>query len=60
MSCVSTPVPAPKQEKKQVPVNFRIGEAIVSEMDKVVMRDRSTRSEFLREAIVEKLKKEAA
>lgn len=57
----STPLPAPRPEKrKEVPVRFRVCEELALDMDRIVVRERMTRSDFLREAILEKLSREAA
>jgi hypothetical protein len=57
---ISIPAPKVAPRRKDVFVHVRICDRMVKGMDEIVIREQTTRSDFLREAIEEKLRREAA
>src|SRR5690606_26249985 len=56
-----TSIPAPRaarRSRKIFLVHVRICDRLVKDMDRIVIREQTTRSDFLREAIEEKLRRE--
>lgn len=60
MTTPSTPVPSKRKRRLAVPLNVRIWVPIAEKLDEVVVKQNTNRSDFVREAIVEKLKRVAA
>ncbi|WP_152597778.1 ribbon-helix-helix protein, CopG family [Novilysobacter arseniciresistens] len=57
MTKQTSPVPAKRQRRLAVPLNIRIWVPIAEKLDEAVMKQNTNRSDFVRDAIVEKLKK---
>lgn len=54
-----TPVPAQRKRRLAVPLNVRVWTPIAEKLDAAVERQNTNRSDFVREAILEKLNKSA-
>lgn len=60
MNAKSTPVPAKRMRRLAVPLNVRLWTPIAEKLDEVVGKENTNRSDFVREAIIEKLSRMAA
>lgn len=60
MKTNTNPVPAQRKRRLAVPLNVRIWVPIAKRLDEAVEQQNTNRSDFVREAILEKLSKIAA
>ena len=60
MTTKTSPVPSKRKRRLAVPLNVRIWVPIAEKLDAEVEKQNTNRSDFVRDAIIEKLKRIAA